>query len=122
MPLGEARCQPSMLSIPEEPLKMDEYLELEETKLLLALCRKDVIKARISLAMEPRLAPEHRSRLWGLVDTRELFIKMLAQDFKDQLEQIDRALEADLYYAEKRATEGRDRNAGLPSRTPGRSR
>jgi hypothetical protein len=96
--------------------QMDKYFELEETKRLLALCRNEVIKARISLAIEPGVAPQHRSRLWKLIDSREWFIRMLAEDFNDQLEQIDRALETDLFYAKKRAIqEGSARNPGRPT-------
>jgi hypothetical protein len=79
-----------------EVLKKQEYYELAETKTLLALCRKDVVKARMTLATDRTLTDEQRSALWHLVDSREWFLKLVSEDYKAQLEQIDRELEAEL--------------------------
>jgi hypothetical protein len=77
-------------------LKRQEYAELPQTKELLALCRKDIVAARIKLALDRALTPQQRDEWWHLIDAREWFVKMVAQDFTAQLEQIDRELEAEL--------------------------
>ena len=78
-----------------ELLKDQEYLEDPRTKELIALCRKDIIDARIKLATSS-LNQEQRDELWQLVDSREWFVKMVAKDYRSELEQIDRQLEAEL--------------------------
>jgi len=78
-----------------ELLKDQEYLEDPRTKELIALCRKDIIDARIKLATSS-LNQEQRDELWQLVDSREWFVKMVAKDYRSELEQIDRELEAEL--------------------------
>jgi hypothetical protein len=45
---------------------------------------------------DDRLAPEEHAKLWQIVEDREWFMKMLAEDFRWQLEQIDRELEKKL--------------------------
>jgi hypothetical protein len=79
-----------------ELLRLQEYYELPTTKRLIALCRKDIVDARMKLSVTRTLADAQRSELWLLVDSREWFIRMVAKDYKAELEQIDRELEAEL--------------------------
>ena len=79
-----------------ELLKGQEYAELPATKEMIALCRKDIIDARIKLASNRLLTDAQRDELWRLVESREWFIKMVAKDYRGELEQIDRELEAEL--------------------------
>ncbi len=73
-----------------------KYEELEATKTLLAFCREDIVSARLKLASNYGLSQEEHTRLWQLVEDREWFMKMIAEDFRWQLEQIDRELEKEL--------------------------
>jgi hypothetical protein len=77
-------------------LDAQRYEEVEATKTLLGFCREDIVSARLKLASEDGLAPEEHARLWRIVEDREWFMKMLAEDFRWQLEQIDRELEKKL--------------------------
>lgn len=79
-----------------ELLKQQEYHERPEIRRLIACCRKDIVNARITLAADRALSREWRQALWRLVDSRELFVKMVAKDYRAELEQIDRELEAEL--------------------------
>jgi hypothetical protein len=79
-----------------ELLKRQECSELETSQELLALCRRDIVKARIMLASDRQLTPEQQRELWQIVDAREWFVKMFAKDYAGELEQIDRELEAEL--------------------------
>jgi hypothetical protein len=38
--------------------------------------------------------PEHRRLLSGLIDNRELFIRMLSENYDDEMENIDREIES----------------------------
>ena len=77
-----------------ELLKQQEYRERPETRRLIARCRKEIVSARIRLATDRALNREGRDALWTLVDSREMFVKMVAKDYSAELEQIDRELEA----------------------------
>ena len=77
-------------------LKQLEYYELPETTRLIALCRKDIVDARLKLATGRSLNQEQRDILWSFVDSREWFVKMVAKDYLGELEQIDRELEVEL--------------------------
>ena len=79
-----------------ELLRTQEYYELPTTKSLIALCRKDIIGARVKLGVNRTLTDEQRNELWVLVDSREWFIRMVAKDYNAELEQIDRELEKEL--------------------------
>ena len=79
-----------------ELLKEQEYYELPTTKRLIALCRKDVVEARLELATHRALTDEQRRELWLLIDRREWFLKMVAKDYTAELEQVDREIEAEL--------------------------
>lgn len=74
------------------------YKELETTKELLALCRSDVVAARLLLAITHHLTVEQQADLWELIDASELFIRMVAEDYSGQMEQIDRELERELQH------------------------
>jgi hypothetical protein len=77
-------------------LKKQEYFNQEGTQEFLAMCRADIVRARIKLATVRNLSPQQHTELWQIVDTREWFVKMVAQDYEGELEQIDRELEAEL--------------------------
>ena len=79
-----------------ERSKGQEYTELEATKELLARCRTDIVCARLLLASFGPLPVEQTARLWHVIEANELFIIMLAEDYRWQLEQIDRELERKL--------------------------
>lgn len=72
------------------------YNELETTKGLLALCRSDVVAARLMLAITNPVTVEQQAELWELIDASELFIRMVAEDYGWQMEQIDREIEKEL--------------------------
>jgi hypothetical protein len=79
-----------------ELLKQQEYFEDPHTKELIALCRKEIIDAHIKLASNRWLNQEQRDELWRLIESREWFVKMIAKDYRGELEQIDRELEKEL--------------------------
>ena len=72
------------------------YEELkEETNDLMATCRTDIIAARIKLVGQG-ITEAQQKDLWSVVDCREWFLKIFARDFDEELEKIDRGLEAEL--------------------------
>jgi hypothetical protein len=75
---------------------LQEHLKPDPNREILAVCRKQIIRARITLATDSNLSQRQEAQLWQLIDTRECFVKLVAQDFVSQLEQIDRELEAEL--------------------------
>ena len=80
----------------EKLLNLHENFKQDPTQEFLAMCRKQIIKARITLATERNLNQRQQAELWQLIDAREWFVKIVAPDFVGQLEQIDRELEAEL--------------------------
>jgi hypothetical protein len=79
-----------------ELLKQQEYFEDPRTKELIELCRKDIVDARIKLASNRALNQEQRDELWQLIESREWFVRMVAKDYRGELEQIGRELEVEL--------------------------
>lgn len=69
---------------------------LDTTKGFLALCRKDILTARTKLATARDLTEEARRELWAIIDARLWFVEMVAQDFDQQLEQMEQDLEREL--------------------------
>ena len=65
------------------------------SQFLVALWRRDIVKARIRLVSEP-LPAQRQETLWHGIDCREWFIKMVADDFHAEMETIDRMIEAEL--------------------------
>ena len=65
------------------------------SQFLVALWRRDIVKARIQLVSED-LAPQRQDSIWHGIDCREWFIKMVADDYRAEMEIIDRMLEAEL--------------------------
>ena len=61
----------------------------------LAEWRREIVKARIKLA-DDNLSADMQRELWTVVDCREACIQLSGADFAAQLEQIDRAIEAEL--------------------------
>lgn len=72
------------------------YTELRFTKELLGFYRDDIVTARLLLTTKNYSTVEQQAELWQLIDSGELFLKMLAEDYEWQLEQIDRELELEL--------------------------
>src|SRR5690242_20728234 len=79
-----------------ELLKDKEYYALDTTKQLNALCRKDVLMARVKLATDRDLDEEERRELWSIIDARQWFIERVAQNYDADLDAIDQELEAEL--------------------------
>jgi hypothetical protein len=65
------------------------------SQFLVALWRRDIVKARIKLVSED-LPAQRQDALWSAIDCREWFIKMVADDFHAEMETIDRMLETEL--------------------------
>jgi hypothetical protein len=77
-------------------LRLQEYSQLEVTKELAALCRRDIVTARMKLATDRSLSEEARQALWLLVDARSWFLEMVAKDYETELAAIDRDLSIEL--------------------------
>jgi hypothetical protein len=77
-------------------LRRQDFSAQPVTQELLALCRKDILTARQMLATNRMLAPEARAEAWHIIDARLWFVKMVAKDYKGELEQFDRELESEL--------------------------
>jgi hypothetical protein len=75
-------------------LNLQEHSKSDPTQEFLAMCRKQTVCAHITLATERNLSQRQQTELWQLIDARECVLKIVAQDFDGQLEQIDRDLEA----------------------------
>lgn len=65
------------------------------SQFLVALWRRDIVKARIRLVSED-MPPQSQDALWSGIDCREWFIKIVAEDYHAELETIDRMIEAEL--------------------------
>jgi hypothetical protein len=76
-------------------LKLNGLLKLDAREEVLAVWRKQIVSARITLAMNRKLNLRQQADLWQLIETGERFLEMTAHDFLGQLEQIDRELEAE---------------------------
>ncbi|CAN0515435.1 unnamed protein product, partial [Phaeothamnion confervicola] len=57
--------------------------------------RREIVQARIKLA-DDRLPHAQRVELWQVVDCREWCLRMLVEDFPQELERIDREIESEL--------------------------
>ena len=77
-------------------LEEQEYYLLPATQVILALCRKDILTARIKLATTRDLSDDVRAGLWHIIDAREWFLRLVAKDYDAELANIERQLEADL--------------------------
>ena len=62
---------------------------------LVAHWRREIVQARIKLVAE-KLSPKQEADLWHAIDCRERYIKRLSRHFEEELEQIDREIEAEL--------------------------
>ena len=65
------------------------------SQFLVALWRRDIVKARIKLVSE-ELPAQRQDAIWQAIDCREWFITMVADDFHAEMETIDRMLETEL--------------------------
>lgn len=79
-----------------DPRNNNGYKELRLAKELLAFYRSDIVTARLLLATKNYRTLEQQAELWQLIDAGELLLKVLAEDYEWQLEQIDRELELEL--------------------------
>jgi hypothetical protein len=80
----------------QELLEQQEFYLLPTTQRLLALCRNDILTARVKLATERTLDEGARAELWHVIDAREWFLQMVSKDFDAELAQIEQQLERDL--------------------------
>lgn len=78
-------------------LKSKDYSELETTKELLALCRKDILASRVQLASVRKLTEEQRAEHWHIIEARLWFVKMVARNYEEELAQLDQDLERELH-------------------------
>jgi len=79
-------------------LKRQEYAALDETKVLVALCRDGILRARKRLATDKALIGDEITQraLWAEIDARQWFLNMVVKDYPGELAQIEAQLEADL--------------------------
>lgn len=79
-------------------LKRKEYADNEETQVLLAMCRKEIVLARKRLATDRRLVIEEEAmrELWAIIDARLWFIKMVAIDYDGEIAKIEADLDKEL--------------------------
>jgi hypothetical protein len=60
-----------------------------------ALWRREIVRARIMLA-DGALSPAKCAELWQVVDCWEWCLRLVVEDFPQELERIDREIEAAL--------------------------
>ena len=65
------------------------------SQFLVALWRRDIVKARIRLGSE-HMPTQRQDSIWYGIDCREWFIQMVADDNHAEMEAIDRMIEAEL--------------------------
>ena len=82
-----------MRPFPKRPQKYDDA---DITQQLVALLRNGIVTTRIKLASSDNLSAAQVSELWRVIDAQEWLIRMVAKDYKAELEQIDRELESEL--------------------------
>jgi hypothetical protein len=81
-----------------EILQKAAFYDRPEAQALLAACRRDVTVARLKLATDRTLIdnPDAQRELWAIIDARQWFIERAAQNYKAELDAIDRELDAEL--------------------------
>lgn len=57
--------------------------------------RREIVRARIRVA-DAGLSPAQRDELWQVIDCQEWCLRVLVEDFPQELERIDRDIEAAL--------------------------
>jgi hypothetical protein len=72
------------------------YRAHPKVKRLVSLCRTEVVYARVMLARSS--APEQRALLSNLIENREMFIRMLSENYHAEMENIDREIESVLMH------------------------
>ena len=77
-------------------LEQQEFYNLPATQELLALCRKDILTARMRLAIERNMGDALRAELWLIIEAREWFVSMVSKNFDAEMAGIEQQLEADL--------------------------
>jgi hypothetical protein len=64
--------------------------------MLVAVCRKAIVAARMRLATDRTLTEEQRANLWGVIDARDWFIQFIAKDYEAEIAAIERDLATQL--------------------------
>ena len=77
-------------------LERKEYAALPESRMLLSMCREQIVQARKMLSAKRDLSPEERDGLWHIIDSRRWVVEQLGQNFDAELQQIERELDAEL--------------------------
>lgn len=79
-------------------LKAKGLAENEAVKELVAVCRADIIYARMKLASDKSLVGNEKAQreLWFLIESREWFVKIVSQDFDGELASLEVELKAEL--------------------------
>lgn len=72
----------------EALLQDEEYSQHPGTQKIIRLCREAIVTARVKLANDRGLDEEARRLLWSLIEGRAWFLKLVARDFKSELEKI----------------------------------
>ena len=67
-----------------------QYRSHPNIKRLISLCRTEIVYARVLLAR----SPAHERHLSDLIESRELFIRLLSEDFHGEMENVDREIES----------------------------
>jgi hypothetical protein len=78
------------------PKRPQKYDDADITRQLVTLLRNGIVTTRIKLASSDNLSAAQVSELWRVIDAQEWLIRMVAKDYKAELEQIDRELESKL--------------------------
>ena|SRR5947209_12903267 len=79
-------------------LKEQEFASLEVTQQLIAMCRHEIVAARMKLATDHTILGDVDAQraLWEIIGGREWFLKFVSKNYEAELEQIDRELRAEL--------------------------
>lgn len=80
-------------------LRLQAYADDPVTQELMALCRKQVVDLRRSLATDRALVdnPEAQRDIWTMIDARMWFIELVGKDFEGELSLIGDSLDAELH-------------------------
>lgn len=71
-----------------------QYRAHPNIKHLISLCRTEIVCARVLLTR----SPAQERHLSDLIESREFFIRLLSENFHDEMENIDREIESVLTY------------------------
>jgi hypothetical protein len=77
-------------------LQEKDYSQLESTRILVKMCRDQVLECRKKLATHRGLTTEQIAELWSIIDARLWFIEMVSKDFDAELQAIEQSLDSQL--------------------------